>query len=199
MSKIMAINAGSSSLKFQLFDMPSENVITKGLVERIGMKDSVFTISVQDDKITETLNIPNHEVAVELLLEKLLQHKIISSFEEIDGVGHRVVHGGEVFSDSVLITDEVIGELEKLSELAPLHNPANITGIIAFKNTLGDTPAVAVFDTAFHQTMPSSAYMYSLPYEYYENYAVRRYGFHGTSHKYVSQRAAEMMDVRLKN
>ena len=193
MSKIMAINAGSSSLKFQLFDMPSENVITKGLVERIGMKDSVFTISVQDDKITETLNIPNHEVAVELLLEKLLQHKIISSFEEIDGVGHRVVHGGEVFSDSVLITDEVIGELEKLSELAPLHNPANITGIIAFKNTLGDTPAVAVFDTAFHQTMPSSAYMYSLPYEYYENYAVRRYGFHGTSHKYVSQRAAEMM------
>ncbi len=198
MSKIMAINAGSSSLKFQLFDMPSENVITKGLVERIGMKDSMFTISVQDDKITETLNIPNHEVAVELLLEKLLQHKIISSFEEIDGVGHRVVHGGEVFSDSVLITDEVIGELEKLSELAPLHNPANITGIIAFKNTLGDTPAVAVFDTAFHQTMPSSAYMYSLPYEYYENYAVRRYGFHGTSHKYVSQRAAEMMDRPLE-
>ena len=193
MSKIMAINAGSSSLKFQLFEMPSENVITKGLVERIGMKDSVFTISVQDEKVTDTLNIPNHEVAVELLLEKLLQHKIISSYEEIDGVGHRVVHGGEVFSDSVLITDEVIAELDKLSELAPLHNPANITGIIAFKNILGDTPAVAVFDTAFHQTMPSSAYMYSLPYEYYEKYAIRRYGFHGTSHKYVSQRAAEMI------
>lgn len=194
MSKIMAINAGSSSLKFQLFDMPSENVITKGLVERIGMKDSVFTISVQEEKVTDTLNIPNHEVAVELLLEKLLQHKIISSFEEIDGVGHRVVHGGEVFSDSVLITDEVIAELDKLSELAPLHNPANITGIMAFRNILGNTPAVAVFDTAFHQTMPSSAFMYSLPYDYYENYAVRRYGFHGTSHKYVSQRAAEMMD-----
>ena len=193
MSKIMAINAGSSSLKFQLFEMPSENVITKGLVERIGMKDSVFTISVQDEKITDTLNIPNHEVAVELLLEKLLQHKIINSYEEIDGVGHRVVHGGEVFSDSVLITDEVIAELDKLSELAPLHNPANLTGIIAFKNILGDTPAVAVFDTAFHQTMPSSAYMYSLPYEYYEKYAIRRYGFHGTSHKYVSQRAAEMI------
>ena len=108
-------------------------------------------------------------------------------------VGHRVVHGGEVFSDSVLITDEVIAELDKLSELAPLHNPANITGIIAFKNILGDTPAVAVFDTAFHQTMPNNAYMYSLPYEYYEKYAIRRYGFHGTSHKYVSQRAAEMI------
>ena len=133
--------------------MPSENVITKGLVERIGMEDSVFTISVQDDKVTETLNIPNYEVAVQLLLEKLLQHNIISSYEEIDGVGHRVVHGGEVFSDSVLITDEVIVELDKLSELAPLHNPANITGIKAFKEILGNTPAVAVFDTAFHQTM----------------------------------------------
>ena len=193
MSKIMAINAGSSSLKFQLFEMPSECVITKGLVERIGMKDSVFTITVEDQKVTDTYHIPNHEVAVELLLEKLIQHNIISSFEEIDGVGHRVVHGGEVFSDSVLITDEVIAELDRLSELAPLHNPANITGIIAFKHILGDTPAVAVFDTAFHQTMPSSAYMYSLPFDYYENYAVRRYGFHGTSHKYVSQRAAEMI------
>lgn len=193
MSKIMAINAGSSSLKFQLFEMPSEKVITKGLVERIGMKDSVFTISFQDEKVTETLNIHNHEVAVELLLEKLLQHNIISSYEEIDGVGHRVVHGGEVFSDSILITDEVIAELDTLSELAPLHNPANITGIMAFRSILGDTPAVAVFDTAFHQTMPSSAYMYSLPYEYYEKYGVRRYGFHGTSHKYVSQRAAEMI------
>lgn len=193
MSKIMAINAGSSSLKFQLFEMPSEEVITKGLVERIGMKDSVFTISFQDEKVTETLNIHNHEVAVELLLQKLLQHNIISSYEEIDGVGHRVVHGGEVFSDSILITDEVIAELDTLSELAPLHNPANITGIMAFRSILGETPAVAVFDTAFHQTMPSSAYMYSLPYEYYEKYAVRRYGFHGTSHKYVSQRASEMI------
>lgn len=194
MSNIMAINAGSSSLKFQLFEMPSERVITKGLVERIGMKDSIFTITVDDQNVKDTYHIPNHEVAVELLLEKLIQHQIISSFEEINGVGHRVVHGGEVFSDSVLITDEVIAELDKLSELAPLHNPANITGIIAFKHILGDTPAVAVFDTAFHQTMPSSAYMYSLPYEYYEKYAVRRYGFHGTSHKYVSQRAAEMME-----
>jgi len=189
----MAINAGSSSLKFQLFEMPSETVITKGYVERIGLKDSVFNLTVRGQKVTETLHIPNHEVAVELLLEKLIQHQVISSFEEINGVGHRVVHGGEVFSDSVLITEEVIEELERLSELAPLHNPANITGIIAFQHILGDTPAVAVFDTAFHQTMPSSAYMYSLPYEYYENYGIRKYGFHGTSHKYVSQRAAEMM------
>ncbi|USK59089.1 acetate kinase [Peribacillus asahii] len=193
MSKIMAINAGSSSLKFQLFEMPSETVITKGYVERIGLKDSVFNLTVRGQKVIETLHIPNHEVAVELLLEKLIQHQVISSFEEINGVGHRVVHGGEVFSDSVLITEEVIEELERLSELAPLHNPANITGIIAFQRILGDTPAVAVFDTAFHQTMPSSAYMYSLPYEYYENYGIRKYGFHGTSHKYVSQRAAEMM------
>ena len=189
----MAINAGSSSLKFQLFEMPSETVITKGYVERIGLKDSVFNLTVRGQKVIETLHIPNHEVAVELLLEKLIQHQVISSFEEINGVGHRVVHGGEVFSDSVLITEEVIEELERLSELAPLHNPANITGIIAFQRILGDTPAVAVFDTAFHQTMPSSAYMYSLPYEYYENYGIRKYGFHGTSHKYVSQRAAEMM------
>lgn len=189
----MAINAGSSSLKFQLFEMPSETVITKGHVERIGLKDSVFNLTVRGQKVMETLHIPNHEVAVELLLEKLIQHQVISSFEEINGVGHRVVHGGEVFSDSVLITEEVIEELERLSELAPLHNPANITGIIAFQRILGDTPAVAVFDTAFHQTMPSSAYMYSLPYEYYENYGIRKYGFHGTSHKYVSQRAAEMM------
>jgi acetate kinase len=198
MSKIMAINAGSSSLKFQLFEMPTERVITKGLVERIGMRDSVFTITVQGQKVTEVSNIPNHEVAVKLLLEKLIKHQIITSFEEIDGVGHRVVHGGEAFSDSVLITDEVIEELEKLSELAPLHNPANITGIIAFRRILGNIPAVAVFDTAFHQTMPRSAYLYSLPYEFYEKYGVRKYGFHGTSHKYVSQRAADMMGLPLE-
>ena len=193
MSKIMAINAGSSSLKFQLFEMPSEHVITKGLVERIGLKNSTFTLSVEGEKVSETLHIPNHEVAVGLLLEKLIHHQIIDSFEEIDGMGHRVVHGGEVFSDSVLITEEVIEEIEKLSDLAPLHNPANITGIKAFKRILGDVPAVAVFDTAFHQTMEPSAYMYSLPFEYYEKYGIRKYGFHGTSHKYVSQRAAEMI------
>ncbi|MDM5221644.1 acetate kinase [Peribacillus sp. NJ11] len=193
MSKIMAINAGSSSLKFQLFDMPSENVITKGLVERIGLENSTFTLSVEGENVSETVHIPNHDVAVRLLLKKLIDHRIIDSFEEIDGVGHRVVHGGEVFSDSVLITEDVIKEIEKLSELAPLHNPANITGIKAFRQILGDVPAVAVFDTAFHQTMEAGSYLYSLPFEYYENYGIRKYGFHGTSHKYVSQRAAEMI------
>ncbi|MDM5211329.1 acetate kinase [Peribacillus sp. NJ4] len=193
MSKIMAINAGSSSLKFQLFVMPSENVITKGLVERIGLKNSTFTLSVEGENVSETVHIPNHDVAVRLLLKKLIDHRIIDSFEEIDGVGHRVVHGGEVFSDSVLITEDVLKEIEKLSELAPLHNPANITGIKAFRQILGDVPAVAVFDTAFHQTMEAGSYLYSLPFEYYENYGIRKYGFHGTSHKYVSQRAAEMI------
>ncbi|MEE3953765.1 acetate kinase [Peribacillus frigoritolerans] len=193
MSKVMAINAGSSSLKFQLFEMPSEKVITKGLVERIGLKNSAFTLSVEGENVSETVDIPNHEVAVGLLLKKLIDHRIIDSFEEIDGVGHRVVHGGEVFSDSVLITEDVIGEIEKLSELAPLHNPANITGIQAFRRILDDVPAVAVFDTAFHQTMAAGSYLYSLPLEYYEKYGIRKYGFHGTSHKYVSQRAAEMI------
>ncbi|MCY9137844.1 acetate kinase [Peribacillus frigoritolerans] len=193
MSKVMAINAGSSSLKFQLFEMPSEKVITKGLVERIGLKNSAFTLSVEGEKVSETVDIPNHEVAVGLLLKKLIDHRIIDSFEEIDGVGHRVVHGGEVFSDSVLITEDVIEEIEKLSELAPLHNPANITGIQAFRRILDDVPAVAVFDTAFHQTMAAGSYLYSLPLEYYEKYGIRKYGFHGTSHKYVSQRAAEMI------
>jgi acetate kinase len=193
MSKIIAINAGSSSLKFQLFEMPSEEVITKGLVERIGLKDSIFTITVNGEKIKEVTDIPNHEVAVKMLLDKLLAHGIIKSYDEIEGVGHRVVHGGETFNDSVLITDEVLKQIEELSDLAPLHNPANITGIKAFKQILKDVPAVAVFDTAFHQTMPESSYLYSLPYEYYKEFGIRKYGFHGTSHKYVSERAAEML------
>ena len=193
MSKIIAINAGSSSLKFQLFEMPNEEVITKGLIERIGLSDSVFNITVNGEKQTEITDIPNHEVAVELLLSKLTSLGIIKSLEEIEGVGHRVVHGGEEFQDSVLINDEVIEKIDKLSELAPLHNPANLTGIKAFKNVLPNVPAVAVFDTAFHQTMPESSFLYSLPYELYEKYGIRKYGFHGTSHKYVSERAAEML------
>ena len=193
MSKIIAINAGSSSLKFQLFEMPSEHVITKGLVERIGLPDSIFTISVNGEKITKTTDIANHEVAVKMLLESLIDNGVIKSFDEIDGVGHRVVHGGEIFNDSVLITDEVLEQIEALSELAPLHNPANVTGIKAFQQILGNVPAVAVFDTAFHQTMPESSFLYGLPYDYYTEYGVRKYGFHGTSHKYVSEKAAEML------
>ncbi|MBN8191976.1 acetate kinase [Bacillus sp. NTK074B] len=191
--KVIAINAGSSSLKFQLFDMPEETVITKGLIERIGLNDAVFNITVNDEKREEVTDIPNHEVAVKMLLEKLTGFGIIDSLDEIDGIGHRVVHGGEVFNDSVLITDEVITKIEELSDLAPLHNPANLTGIKAFQNVLPNVPAVAVFDTAFHQSMPESSFLYSLPYEYYEDFGIRKYGFHGTSHKYVSQRAAEML------
>ncbi len=193
MTKVIAINAGSSSLKFQLFEMPEEEVITKGLIERIGLDNSVFTISVDGEKQKEVTDIPNHEVAVKLLLDKLTSAGIIKSLDEINGVGHRVVHGGEVFSDSVVITDEAIAKFEELSELAPLHNPANITGIKAFQNVLPNVPAVAVFDTAFHQTMPESSFLYSLPYDYYKDFGIRKYGFHGTSHKYVSQRASEML------
>lgn len=193
MAKIIAINAGSSSLKFQLFEMPSEGVITKGLIERIGLDDSVFNITANGEKIQEVLDIPNHEVAVSLLLDKLTTLGIIQSLDEIDGVGHRVVHGGELFNDSALITDQVLEQIEALSELAPLHNPANVTGIKAFQHALPNVPAVAVFDTAFHQTMPESSYLYSLPYEYYEKYGIRKYGFHGTSHKYVSERAADLL------
>ncbi|WP_044894502.1 acetate kinase [Bacillus alveayuensis] len=193
MSKIMAINAGSSSLKFQLFEMPSEQVLTKGVVERIGFEDAIFNITVDGEKIKEVTSIPNHAVAVKLLLDKLINLGIIQSFAEIEGVGHRVVHGGEKFSDSVLITEEVLKEIEELSELAPLHNPANIVGIKAFKEILPNVPAVAVFDTAFHQTMPEQSFLYSLPYEYYEKFGIRKYGFHGTSHKYVTQRAAELL------
>ncbi|MBM7653154.1 acetate kinase [Neobacillus cucumis] len=193
MAKVIAINAGSSSLKFQLFEMPSEDVITKGLIERIGLNDSIFNITANGEKIQEILDIPDHEVAVKMLLDKLTSLGIIKSLDEIEGIGHRVVHGGETFTDSVLITDEVLTKIEELSELAPLHNPANVTGIKAFKQVLPNVPAVAVFDTAFHQTMPESSFLYSLPYEYYKKYGIRKYGFHGTSHKYVSQRAAELL------
>ncbi|MBA4537959.1 acetate kinase [Bacillus aquiflavi] len=194
MTKMIAINAGSSSLKFKLFSMPSEQVLSKGLIERIGMDDSIFNMIINDESIREVTNIPNHEAAVTILLKKLTTHGVIQSFNEIDGIGHRVVHGGEKFNDSVLINKRVLLEIEALSELAPLHNPANVIGIKAFKHALPDVPAVAVFDTAFHQTMPASSYLYSLPYEYYEKYRIRKYGFHGTSHKYVTNRAAEMLD-----
>jgi acetate kinase len=193
MSKIIAINAGSSSLKFQLFEMPEEKVITKGIVERIGLADSIFSITVDGEKKTMVTDIPDHSVAVNLLLEKLTENKIINSLDEIEGIGHRVVHGGEIFTDSAVITDEVLAQIEQLSELAPLHNPANATGIKAFREVLPNVPAVAVFDTAFHQTMPEASYLYSLPYEYYKEYGIRKYGFHGTSHKYVSERAAELL------
>lgn len=199
MSKIMAINAGSSSLKFQLLEMPEEKIVTKGIVERIGLNDAVFTIEVDGEKKKDTTEIDDHAKAVEILLDKLISLGIIGSLDEIEGIGHRVVHGGEKFNDSVLITEEVINGIDEVSDLAPLHNPANLVGIHAFRKILPNVPSVAVFDTAFHQTMPEDSYLYSLPYEYYEKYGIRKYGFHGTSHKYVTERAADMLGRPVEN
>ncbi len=198
MQNILAINAGSSSLKFQLLQMENEHVVAKGQVERIGLSESVFTLKSEKGKVEKIQDISNHADAVAILLTVLLDEGIVRSFDEIDGIGHRVVHGGEVFSDSVLITDEILLKLEELSNLAPLHNPANITGIKEFKKALPAVPAVAVFDTAFHQTMPESSFLYPLPYEYYEKYGIRKYGFHGTSHKYVTERAAAILNRPLE-
>lgn len=193
MSKIIAINAGSSSFKFQLFEMPEETEVAKGLVERIGMDNGIFSITVDGEKHTINQDFKDHEEAVNLMLDKLVEYGVIKDISEIDGSGHRVVHGGEKFDDSVLIDDAVEEEIDKLSELAPLHNPANLMGIRAFRELLPDVPHVAVFDTSFHQTMPESSYLYSLPYKYYKEYGIRKYGFHGTSHKYVTQRASELL------
>ncbi|MDF2700176.1 MAG: acetate kinase [Haloplasmataceae bacterium] len=192
--KILAVNAGSSSLKFQLLEMPEEKVITSGLVERIGFEDAIFNIKVNGEKRSETISIPNHSVAVQMLLEVLVDLRIVKSLEEIVGIGHRVVHGGEKFADSVLITKEVFDEIVSLKDLAPLHNPANATGIKAFREVLPNVPQSAVFDTAFHQTMPKESFLYPTPYSWYTKYGVRRYGFHGTSHKYVSARCIELLN-----
>ncbi len=195
--KIIAVNAGSSSLKFKLFDMPEEKKLVSGVVERIGLKDSIFSMKQNGETVKEIVNIPNHTVAVNLLLKRLVDKGIVDSLDEIQGVGHRVVHGGESFKDSVIIDEDVLREVHRLSDLAPLHNPANLVGIRAFQKALPDVPAVAVFDTAFHQTMEPVEYMYSVPYEWYTKYGVRKYGFHGTSHKYVSIRAAAMLEKPL--
>lgn len=196
---ILAINAGSSSLKFQLLEMSSEQVTAKGQIERIGLTESVFTMQVGNEKITKRQEVKTHAEAVAMILSLLLSEGVVKSYDEIDGIGHRVVHGGEVFSESVLITDEVLEQLEQLSSLAPLHNPANIVGIKEFKKVLPTVPAVATFDTAFHQTMTESSFLYPLPKEYYEKYGIRKYGFHGTSHKYVTQRAAELLNRPLES
>ena len=199
MSKTIAINAGSSSLKWQLYNMPQEEVIAKGIVERIGLNDSIFTIKYGDGQKFETVeDIKDHEIAVQMLLDQLIELKIIASYDEITGVGHRVVAGGEDFKDSVVITDDVLAKIEELSELAPLHNPANAMGIKAFKKILPEITSVAVFDTSFHTTMPKKNYLYSIPMEYYDKYAARKYGAHGTSHRYVSEVAAKWLNKPLE-
>lgn len=200
MSKIIAINAGSSSLKFTLYEMPGEVTVSSGIIERIGLKNSIFTIKYGDgQKYNVVEDIENHEVAVEKLMKQLKELGIIADFSEITGVGHRVVAGGELFKESTLITDDVLEKIEELSELAPLHNPANATGIRAFKKLLPEITSVAVFDTAFHTTMPKENYLYSIPMEYYDDFAARKYGAHGTSHQYVSERAADMLGKPLED
>ncbi len=193
---VLVINCGSSSLKYQLIDSASEKVLAKGLCERIGIDGSCITHSPEGgEKTTTESPMPTHTEAVKLVIEKLTdpQVGVISSLSEIGAVGHRVVHGGEKFAEAVVINDDVIKAIEECNDLAPLHNPANLIGIHSCQELMPGVPMVAVFDTAFHQTMPKKAYLYGLPYEYYEKYKVRRYGFHGTSHDYVSKRAAEIL------
>ena len=193
MSKTIAINAGSSSLKWQLYLMPEEKVLAKGLIERIGLKDSISTVKFDGRTEKQVLDITDHTQAVKILLDDLMRFNIIASFDEITGVGHRVVAGGEYFKDSALVDEEVIQKVEELSLLAPLHNPANAAGIRAFKELLPDITSVVVFDTSFHTTMPEKAYRYPLPTKYYKENKVRKYGAHGTSHEYVAHEAAKLL------
>ncbi len=200
--KTLVINCGSSSLKYQLIDMSTEECMVQGLVERIGIEGSILTQKVEGkDKYVINTEIKNHKDAIKLVLEALIDpiHGVIKSMEEISAVGHRVVHGGEKYSDSVLINDEVLQSIKDCIVLAPLHNPPNIIGIEACKELMPNTPMVAVFDTAFHQTMPKHSYICPLPYELYEKYGIRKYGFHGTSHKYVSNKVAEAMGKDMKD
>ncbi|HEY4399739.1 MAG TPA: acetate kinase [Lactobacillaceae bacterium] len=214
MAKTMAVNAGSSSLKFQLLEMPAEEVIGQGVIERIGMEDAVITVKFplgvqtvrditnDDEKLTQksdeqkyerTTAIADHQAAINLMLQALTDLGIIADFNEITGVGHRVVAGGEFFNKSVVVDDNVLAKIDQLAEYAPLHNPANAMGIRAFQELLPDALSVAVFDTSFHQTMPEENYLYSLPYDFYTKYGARKYGAHGTSHRYVTERAAAML------
>ncbi|MBK0348794.1 acetate kinase [Aerococcaceae bacterium zg-ZJ1578] len=194
MSITMAVNAGSSSLKFQLFEMPQETVIAKGLVERIGLNDSIFQLEFGNDQEVKLVeDIPTHDRAVEILFHHLEEYKVVEHFDEITGVGHRVVAGGEIYKESALVTDEVIAKVDELGEFAPLHNPAEAAVMRAFKERLPKATMAAIFDTSFHTTLPAVNYLYSLPYEYYEDFKARKYGAHGTSHSYVSRRAAEIL------
>ncbi len=193
MTKVIAVNAGSSSLKFQLFEMPEEKVITSGIVERIGLDEGIFTIKYNGEKKTEKCPIENHAIAVDMLLKALVNEGVVKELSEIQAVGHRIVHGGEYFNDSAVVDEDVVKKVEELCELAPLHNPAHLIGYRAFKEALPEVGHVFTFDTAFHQTLSAENYLYPLPYEYYTDLKVRRYGAHGTSHKYVSEQAREMI------
>ena len=189
--KIMSINAGSSSLKFSLFDMDTEEVLVSGLFERIGIEGSCYTIKNSEFKIKQDAELNNHSDAVKILLDKLIELKIINSLEELDGIGHRVVHGGDKYTDSVVVSDQVVEDIIRFSDYAPLHNPAHAVCIKAFREVLPNTPMTVVFDTAFHQTIAKDRYLYAVPYEWYEKHHVRKYGAHGTSHRYIAKKLAE--------
>ena len=191
--KILSVNAGSSSLKFTLFEMPAGIELIGGYFEKIGLEDSFYSIKMNGEKTKKSAKVSNHADAVKILIDELIDNKVISSLDELDGVGHRLVHGGEKYTDSVVINDDVINTVTELIPLAPLHNPANLTGVKAFMDVLKDTPNVGVFDTAFHQTMKKEQYLYGVPYSWYENYKVRKYGFHGTSHKFITKTMKEML------
>ena len=197
--KILVLNCGSSSIKYQLFDMETKNVLAKGGIEKIGLEGSFLKLTLPNgEKVTLTKDIPEHTTGVRFIISVLTgeEYGVLKSINEIDAVGHRMVHGGEKFSSSVLLTDEVIKDFEACNDLAPLHNPANIKGVNAVKEIAPDMPQVGVFDTSFHQTLPDYAYIYGIPYELYEKYGIRRYGFHGTSHRYITKRVCEMLGVK---
>lgn len=191
--KILSVNAGSSSLKFQMYEMPEEKVLISGVFERIGIENSFYTIKLNGEKIKKEVVLSNHTDAVKILTNELLENNIVSDLSEIKAIGHRMVHGGEKYASSVLLTEDVITAVEELSDLAPLHNPANLVGVRAFKEVIPSAVAVGVFDTAFHQTMEEENFLYPVPYEWYKEYGVRKYGFHGTSHKYVSEKMASIL------
>ena len=191
--KVLSVNAGSSSLKFQMYEMPEEKVLISGVFERIGIDAPFYTLKINGEKIRKEVELPNHKVAFEILVKELMDYKVVESLDEIKGIGHRVVQGGDYFNKTVVIDDEVIAKIDELSTLAPLHNPAAITGIKAAQAVVPDAVQTAVFDTAFHQTMDEVNYMYAVPYSWYTDYKIRRYGAHGTSHKYVALRMNEIL------
>lgn len=191
--KILSVNAGSSSLKFQMYEMPEETVLISGVFERIGIENSLYTIKMNGEKTEKKVDLPNHKIAFQILINELKEHHVVEDLAEIKGIGHRVVQGGSYFDKSEIATEEVISKIEELSALAPLHNPAAIVGIRAAQEVVPNAVQTVVFDTAFHQTMPEETYLYAVPYEWYTDYKVRRYGAHGTSHKYIALKANEIL------
>ncbi len=191
--KILSVNAGSSSLKFTLLELPEEKVIISGNFEKIGLPDSFYSVKYNGKKDRKETLLKDHTDAVKILLEELKNYKVIKSYDEIDGIGHRLVHGGDKYTESVIINEDVLKTVESLVPLAPIHNPANLIGVRSFMEVLPNTPMVAVFDTAFHQTMKEEEFLYALPYEWYQKYGVRRYGFHGTSHRFIANKMKEIL------